>query len=297
MIEKIPFGRTGHLSSRAIFGAAALGAMKEAKALATLDMVMEAGVNHIDTAAGYGDSELRLAPWLKSHRKDVFLATKTRFRDGPRAREGLLRSLERMGVDQVDLIQMHNLAQPADWDIAMGDNGALEALVAAKEEGLVKHIGVTGHGTYIAAMHLKSLAAYDFDSVLCPYNYTMNTAGPYADDFEQLYALCQERGVAMQTIKSIAARRWTETDQDPKFSWYRPIRDEDAVRRAVHYVLSRPGLFINTSSDATLLALMLKAAAEPVEAPTAAAMEADVASMGIEPLFVRDQSDDVQISD
>ncbi len=293
MIERIPFGRTGHQSSRIIFGAAALGAMKPERAVATLDMILERGLNHIDTAASYGDSEMRLAPWLKTHRSDVFLATKT----GERTEEGAWaqfnRSLERLQVDQVDLIQMHNLVKPEEWDTAMGENGALKALIRARDERLVRFIGVTGHGTYVAAAHLKSLDAFPFDSVLCPYNYTMNNAGPYAEDFERLYALCQERGVAMQTIKAIAARRWREEDEEKRYSWYRPIRDPEMLQRAVGYTLSRPGLFLNSTSDATLLPALLDAAEAPLRKPADADMAADVAEIGIEPLFVRDQTDDV----
>ncbi len=293
MIERIPFGRTGHLSSRIIFGAAALGAMKPERAIATLDMILERGLNHIDTAASYGDSELRLAPWLKTHRSDVFLATKT----GERTEEGAWaqfnRSLERLQVDQVDLIQMHNLVKPDEWDTAMGAHGALKALTRARDEGLVRFIGVTGHGTYVAAAHLKSLEAFPFDSVLCPYNYTMNRSGPYAESFERLYRLCQERGVAMQTIKAIAARRWQDADEEKRYSWYRPIRDPEVLQRAVHYTLARTGLFLNSTSDATLLPALLDAAEAPLQIPADSDMAADVEALGIEPLFVRDQTDDV----
>ncbi len=294
MIEKIPFGRTGHSSSRVIFGAAALGGMKPERAIATLEMVFAAGLNHIDTAASYGESELRLAPWLKEHRKDVFLATKTGERTREAAWSQFNRSLERLEVDQVDLIQMHNLVKDDDWTTAMGKGGALEALVRAKEEGLVRFIGVTGHGTYVAAAHIRSLEEYPFDSVLCPYNFTMNQGGPYADDFEQLYEICRQRDVAMQTIKAVAARRWRDDDKEKRFSWYRPIRDEQMLERAVAYTLSRPGLFLNSTSDATLLPALMKAAENaPKEAPSNEQMRADTEALGIEPLFVRDQTDDV----
>ena len=293
MIQQIPFGRTGHSSSRVIFGAAALGGMKPERAIATLDMILARGLNHIDTAASYGESELRLAPWLKDHRNEVFLATKTGQRTEEEAWAEFNRSLERLQVDQVDLIQMHNLVKPDEWETAMGPNGALKALVRAKDEGLVRFIGVTGHGTYVAEAHLKSLDAYPFDSVLCPYNYTMNTAGPYAEDFERLLAVCNERGVAMQTIKAIAARRWRDDEEEKRYSWYRPIRDVDALTRAVHYTLSRDGLFLNSSSDATLLPLILNAAEGPVSQPDDTEMAADASAGGMEPLFVRDQTDDV----
>ena len=208
MIERIPFGSTGHTSSRAIFGAAALGAMNQARADKTIAKVVEAGLNHFDVAASYGDAELRLAPWLKDNRQSVFLATKTGHRTYAPAKEQLHASLERMGVDHVDLIQMHNLTKENEWEVAMGPGGALEALIEARNEGLVRNIGVTGHGTYAPAMHMRSLETYAFDSILVPYSYAMMCVPQYAADFESLYQMCQTRGVAMQTIKAIAARRW-----------------------------------------------------------------------------------------
>jgi aryl-alcohol dehydrogenase-like predicted oxidoreductase len=297
MIEHIPFGRTGHNSSRTIFGAAALGAMSQERANTVLELLPSYGVNHIDTAASYGDSELRLAPWLAEHRNSVFLATKTGDRTAAGARESLDKSLARLGVAQVDLIQMHNLVDEAEWQTAMGPNGALEALIEARDEGLVRFIGVTGHGTRVAAMHLRSLEQFDFDSVLLPYNFSMMQQPEYADDFDTLVALCEQRQVAVQTIKSIARRRWTDQDKDKRFSWYMPIRETEALRRAVHYVLARPGLFLNTSSDATILTDTLTAAAEwtseSAATPDDAALTRDVASMGIEPLFVRGVTDTI----
>ena len=297
MIEHIPFGRTGHNSSRTIFGAAALGAMSQERANSVLELLPSYAVNHIDTAASYGDSELRLAPWLAEHRNSVFLATKTGDRTAAGARESLHKSLVRLGVAQVDLIQMHNLVDEAEWQTAMGPNGALEALIEARDEGLVRFIGVTGHGTRVAAMHLRSLEQFDFDSVLLPYNFSMMQQPQYADDFDTLVALCEQRQVAVQTIKSIARRRWTDQDEDKRFSWYMPIREPAALRRAVHFVLARPGLFLNTSSDATILAEALTAAAdwtsESAAAPDDAALTRDVVSMGIEPLFVPGVTDSI----
>jgi aryl-alcohol dehydrogenase-like predicted oxidoreductase len=291
VIERVPFGRTGHLSSRTIFGAAALGGMSQTRADAVLEKIAAFGVNHIDTAASYGDSELRLAPFLKRHRKDFFLATKTGQRTADGARGELLRSLERLGVDHVDLIQMHNLVDEREWETAMGPGGALEALVEARDEGLVRFIGVTGHGTRVAAMHIRSLDRFPFDSVLAPYNYSMMAQPEYAADFDALDRLCRARAVAVQTIKGIARRRWSEGDSDKHFSWYMPIKDRAALRRAVHWVLARPGVFLNTSSDATLLEAVLEAASERIAKPTDDDMAADTRALGIVPLFVRGVSD------
>ncbi len=291
MIERIEFGGTGHRSTRTIFGAAGLGGMKQERADQVLDILLEFGVNHIDTAAGYGDSEMRIAPWLKRHPGAFFLATKTGERSYAGARDSLARSLDRLGVDRVDLIQLHNLAETREQEVALGPGGALEALVEARDAGLTRFIGVTGHGTYIAARHIESLRKFAFDSVLLPYSHPMMAQEGYAADFDALYALCRERGVAMQTIKGVAHRRWTEADTEPRHSWYRPIRDDDALRHAVQYVLVREGLFLNTSSDATLLRRVLEVACEAPAIPTDSQLSQDAERLDIEPLFVRDVSD------
>ena len=285
MIESSPFGKTGHQSTRVIFGAAALGGMKQEKADTVLELLLEYGINHIDTAAAYGESELRIGPWMREHRKHFFLATKTGDRSYEGARVSLHRSLERLRIDQVDLIQLHNLVDEKEWETALGAHGALEALVDARAQGLVRFIGVTGHGTQVAAMHLRSLERFAFDSVLFPYNFTMMSIGQYANDAEALLKLCNQRTVATQTIKSVARRRW-QNGTDRKFSWYEPLRDRDAIRRAVHFVLSRPGLFLNSSSDAGLLRDTLDAASDAVKAPARAELEADVARYEMAPLFV-----------
>lgn len=292
MIQKIPFGQTGHHSTRTIFGAAALARMSQEKADAVFETVLAFGINHIDTAASYGDSELRLAPWLRRHRDSFFLASKTGERSYDGALTSIRRSLERLGVEQLDLIQLHNLVDPEEWRMALGPGGALEAAVEARDRGLVRFIGVTGHGTRAAEMHLRSLDHFPFDSVLLPYNFTMMSQPDYAADFEALYRTCQERGVAMQTIKSIARRRWQGED-GPRYSWYEPLRDPGAIARAVHYVLARPGLFLNTSSDATLLRQTLEAAANDRELPRDELLRRDVAKHAMEPLFVRGLTDSI----
>ena len=290
MIENMPFGRTGHDSSRAIFGAAALARVSQQKADAVLEAVMAYGLNHIDTAASYGESELRLAPFLKQHRESVFLASKTGDRTYEDAMASIRRSLARLEVEQLDMIQLHNLVEEDEWATALGPGGALEAAVEARERGLVRFIGVTGHGTRVAEMHIKSLERFPFDSVLLPYNFTMMAQPEYAADFEALYEVCQQRGVAMQTIKSIARRRW-EGDDGPRYSWYEPLRDPEAIRRGVDFVFARPGLFLNTSSDATLLEATLDAAKSGRQTPKTAELQEDIARHQMEPLFVRGVSD------
>ena len=297
MIEKIPFGSTGHNSSRIIFGAAALGGMKQDRADSTIELVRSYGINHFDVAASYGEAELRLADFLADHRQEVFLASKTGDRRGPEARASIERSLTRLKTDQLDLIQFHNLAQDSDWDTVMAPGGALEAAMQARDEGLVRFIGVTGHGTRIAEMHLKSLAKFDFASVLLPYSYMSMQDPQYANEFEVLYRLCQDRKIAMQTIKSTAKRRWRPEAEDKKFSWYEPLRDTSAITNAVHWVLKRPGVFLNSTSDATLLKLVLDAASQFAAADVSnieSRVAGDVASNNMEPLFFRGELDDVQ---
>src|SRR3954470_23546841 len=171
MIPRMPFGATGHDSSRVIFGAAALGSVAKPDADRALDLLLEHGINHIDVAASYGDAELRIAPWLQRHPGTFFVATKTDKRDYRSAREQIHRSLERLGVDRVDSIQLHNLADVIEWETALGAGGALEAAIEAREEGLVRFMGVTGHGLSVPEMHRRSLERFAFDSVLCPYNW------------------------------------------------------------------------------------------------------------------------------
>ncbi len=279
-----PFGSTGHQSTRLLFGAAALGGMSQERADATLARVGEWGINHIDTAASYGASEDRLQPWLAEHRHEVFLATKTGERHGDAARAELERSLVRMDVEHVDLVQLHNLVENDEFDTVFGPGGAVEALSAARDEGLVSHIGVTGHGLRIAGMHLRSLERFDFASVLFPVNFVLLDNPGYRADVEALLAVCAERQVAVQTIKSIARGRWSD-EATPHFSWYEPLTDPAAISRAVRFVLSHPQMFLNTTSDARLLPAIVEAARGDLSAPSADELRADVAEQGITALF------------
>ena len=284
MIAKAPFGTTGHESTRTLFGAAALGSLSQAEADPTLELLLEHGVNHIDTAASYGDSELRLAPWLARNRGRFFLATKTGERDYAGAREQIRRSLERLGVDHVDLLQLHNLVDVIDWETALREDGALQAAVEARDEGLVRFIGVTGHGVTVARMHLRSLERFPFDSVLLPYSYVQMLDATYAADFEALATACAERGVAVQTIKSISLAPWDGREQTAA-TWYEPLREQADIDLAVHWVLGRPGVFLNTVGDVTLLPKVLDAASTFESRPPDEAMEELSSRRQLVPLF------------
>ncbi len=285
MIPTLAFGRTGHLSTRIIFGAAALSNVTQKEADDTLDLLLKYGINHIDTAASYGDSELRIGPWMGQHRSEFFLATKTGERTYQKARDQIHRSLERLRVDQVDLLQLHYLVNPQEWEIAMGPGGVLEAAVEAREQGLTRYIGVTGHDLTIGEMHLRSLARFDFDSVLLPYNYLIMQNAQYAADFEAVVALSQGRNVAVQTIKSISRGAWNEHQPHSAATWYEPLTEQPAIDKAVHWVMGRPGFFLNTVGDIYVLPKVLDAANRFEQRPSDQEMQQEVANYGITPLF------------
>lgn len=284
-IPRLAFGRSGHTSSRTLFGAAALGSVTQKEADETLEVLLRYGVNHIDVAAGYGDAELRIAPWLKHHRAEFYLATKTGQRKAAGAREELHRSLERMQVDYVDLWQLHNLADPIEWDIALSPGGALEAAIEARQQGLVRAIGVTGHGLQIAAAHRRSLERFDFDSVLLPYNYITLRNPYYAEQFNALLTTCQERNVAVQTIKSIAYKPWWGR-QRVHATWYEPLTEQPDIDLAVHWALKQPGIFLNAVGDIHILPRVLDAASRFENGPADEEMEALMIRSGMQPLFV-----------
>jgi aryl-alcohol dehydrogenase-like predicted oxidoreductase len=284
-IETAEFGRTGHASTRVIFGAAALGAVSQRVADETLELLLRYRVNHIDVASSYGDAELRIRPWLQREPDRFFVATKGDERTADGARAELRRSLDRLGVDHVDLWQLHSLADPIEWDVALSPGGAIDAAIEAREEGLVRWIGVTGHGAQIAATHRRSLERFDFDSVLLPYNFVTMQNSYYAANFEALYRTCQERRVAMQTIKSVALRPW-EGRPHTRSTWYEPLDRQDDIDIAVWWALSRPGIFLDSVGDVGLLPKVLDAASRFTEPPDDAAMTALVERSCSEPLFV-----------
>lgn len=285
MIPQAPFGRTGHLSTRTIFGAAAFWSVTQAEADATLDVLLQYGINHIDTAASYGEAELRLGPWMSRYRDQFFLATKTEDRTRQGARESLHRSLDRLRTDHVDLFQIHNLSEPNEWDIALGPGGALEAFVEARDQGLTQFIGVTGHGLSIAALHRRALERFDFDSVLLPYSYILMQNLQYAADVEALLQVCAERNVAVQAIKSVVRSPWHDRPH-ARNTWYEPIEDQPALDKAVHWVLGNPIAFLNTPGDIHVLPKVLDAASRFGAKPSDDEMRQVLIAQTMEPLFV-----------
>jgi aryl-alcohol dehydrogenase-like predicted oxidoreductase len=284
MIAKSAFGRTGHVSTRTLFGGAAVGSVSQAAADRTLDVLLEYGINHIDTAASYGDAELRIGPWMERHRQDFFLATKTGERTYEKARDEIHRSLERLRVDRVDLLQLHNLVDPEEWEVAMAPGGALEAAVEAREQGLVRFIGVTGHGLPAPSTHMRSLERYDFDTVLLPCNYVLMQNEQYAADYQALVEMCRERQVAVQTIKSIARRPWDDRPRTAN-TWYQPLAEQGAIDKAVHWVLGHPTVFLNTASDIHILPKVLDAASRFEARPSDAEMDELLAEKEMVPLW------------
>ena len=284
MISQYPFGRTGHHSTRIIFGGAAFWSATQDEADRTLDVLLEYGINHIDTAASYGESELRIGPWMRQHRDTFFLATKTAERTYQKARDEFHRSLERLRVGSVDLLQLHHLVGQEEWDVAMGPGGVVEMAIEARQQGLLRFIGVTGHEVAIPAMHLKSLQHFDFDSVLLPYNFVIMQNPQYAADFEALIALCKERNVAVQTIKSVTRRPWGEHHKTHN-TWYAPVSEQGDIDLTVHWVLGREGFYLNMPADIHLLPKVLDAASRFTTRPSDADIQAMVKRLEMEPLF------------
>ncbi len=287
LIPRAPFGRTGHQSTRTLFGAAALSRVTQDVADRMLELLLRHGVNHIDTAASYGDAELRIAPWLARLGRDhFFVATKTGRRTYQEARDEIRRSLARLGTDHVDLIQLHNLVDESEWYTAMGPDGALRAAVEARDAGLVRFIGVTGHGLRAPAQHRRALERFPFDSVLFPYSYVQLRDAEYARDVSALITLCRERGVAMQTIKAITLGPWHTARPATPTTWYEPLGDQQDIDLAIRWVLGDERVFLNTVGDVGLLPKVLDAAARGGARPTDAEMDDLVRRREMSPLFV-----------
>lgn len=279
------FGRTGHMSTLAIFGAASLGKVTQAEADATMEKVIAAGVNHIDVAPSYGEAELRIGPWMAQERKRFFLGCKTTERAKEGAAAELRRSLERLQVDSFDLFQLHAVKTMDELDQVTAPGGALEAALQARTEGLTRFIGITGHGVDAPAVFLEALRRFDFDSVLFPLNFVQYANPAYRKNAEELLRQCRARDVGAMIIKSICRRPWGDRPHVYN-TWYEPFADAEHVQQAVNFSLSQDVTGLCTVGDVTVLPLVLEACAgfTPMSIEQ---QEALIATAGqYEPLFV-----------
>ena len=262
-MEHRRLGRLGRANSILIFGGAALGEATEEAADTAMRQALDAGVDHFDTAADYGDSELHYGRWMSEIRDRIFLSTKTGDRERDAARRSIERSLERLRVEHVDLIQLHAVCDPDDLDRATGPGGALEAAIRAKEEGLVGAVGITGHGHEAPATHLEALSRYPFDTVLTPWNYILSTDEGYRRDYEALVQEIKRQDAGLMTIKTVSRRNWPDGDptRGQRYTtWYEPFDRREHIDAAVSFVLSYPEITgIAMVGDVTLVPMMLEA--------------------------------------
>jgi aryl-alcohol dehydrogenase-like predicted oxidoreductase len=259
-VERRRLGRLEHASGVLIYGGAALANVPQDVADESIAEALEAGINHFDTAADYGDSELRLAPWMERIRDDVFLATKTGDRTADGAYDGVRRSLDRLGVERVDLIQLHAVGSLEDLDMATGTRGALEGVLRAKDEGLVGAIGITGHGMHAPGTHVEALRRYDFDTILTPYNYRLSLEKEYRRQFEALVDAARTTDAALMLIKAVARNLWRTGQAPTRATWYEPLEDQGAIDAAIAFALAIDGVTgIATPGDVGLLSTVLEA--------------------------------------
>jgi predicted aldo/keto reductase-like oxidoreductase len=248
------------MSTVLIYGAASLGEVDQDVADRSIQQALDAGINHFDTAAGYGDSELRLGPWMPRIRDDIFLATKTGVRERDGAWAQINHSLERLQTDRVDLIQMHAVGDLADLDRVTGPGGSLEAAIRARDEGLARAIGITGHGHEAPSTHREALKRFPFDTVLTPLNYALGRDPAYLADYEALAADAQAQDVGLMVIKSASRRNWPDGADHAYATWYEPFDRQEQISAAVAWVLSHQEITgIATPGDVTLLPLVIEA--------------------------------------
>ncbi|QSO50450.1 aldo/keto reductase [Alicyclobacillus curvatus] len=241
-MEQRRLGKIGYMSSAVMFGAASLGNVTQDEADESIQFAVNNGVNHFDTAASYGEAELRMGPWMKEIRNRIFLATKTGQRTRDEAKREIHRSLERLQVDAVDLIQLHAVGSIDELNKCTEKGGALEALLEARDEGIVKWIGITGHGHLAPATHLEALRRFSFDAVLTPLNYRLYAMPEYKQDFDALRAETERQDVALRVIKAIAKGPWNEHQERNYATWYEPFDEQKIIDACVHYVLNTDGV-------------------------------------------------------
>jgi predicted aldo/keto reductase-like oxidoreductase len=253
-VEQRRLGRSGHRSSVLIYGAAALAEVDQDTADASVRLALDAGINHFDVAAGYGEAELRLGPWMGRIRDRIFLATKTGLRDRDDAWAQVNHSLERLQTDRLDLIQVHAVGDLEELDLVTRPGGSLEAVVRAKDEGLAAAVGITGHGHQAPATHLEALRRFPFDTVLTPLNWVLGQDPAYLADYKALVAEVQAQDAGLMIIKVASRRNWPEPEGHGYSTWYEPFDDQERVSAAVAWVLAHPEVTgIATPGDVRLL--------------------------------------------
>lgn len=285
MIQKIQFGKTSHKSSRIIFGSYALNKATKEEADHVLSLLQQFGVNHIDTAPMYGNAEKLIGTWMNEYRNDFFLATKTRNRGRKAAIEGLHKSLKQLQTDYIDLWQMHGLTNPQGWEKAMGPEGVLQAFIDARDEGLVKYLGVTGHGGKTPIMHKQSLERFDFDTIMLPYNFLTMQNPKYSIHFDELLKICQDRKVAVQTIKSVARRPWENRPRKFNTYFYQPLETKDAIEKSIWWSMGLQDGFLATAGDMQILPMILEAGAKFENQPSDIEMNVLLDKYDIKPIF------------
>lgn len=273
-------GRLGATNSVLIYGAAALGAVDQDTADASVQQALDGGITHFDVAADYGDAELRLGPWMPRIRERIFLSTKTGLREREPAWAQINASLERLQTDRVDLLQLHAIGDLAELDRATGPGGAIEAAVQAQDEGLVGAVGITGHGPLAPATHLEALRRFPFATVLTPLNFVLYADPTYRSDYEALVERVRADDVGLMTIKTAARRNWPDAGAGQRYAtWYEPFDDYQQVRAAVSWSLARPEIGgIATAGDVRLLPLLLRAEADRMLAAEAQTLLGAIAS-------------------
>ena len=283
-METRRFGRTGHMSTVAIFGAAAFWQISQEDADTVMEQVIEAGINHIDVAPSYGQGELRVGPWMPRERGRFFLGCKTMERTKQGAWDEMQRSLKLLQTESFDLYQAHAITTMEELDAVTMKGGALEAFVEAREHGLTQYIGITGHGVDSPKIFLEALRRFDFDSILFPLNFVQMANPEYRRYTEELIATCKAKDVGTMIIKSITKRPWGEREHTAN-TWYEPFNTQDEIQRAVNFVLSHDVTGICTAGDTHILPLVLRAC-ENFQRLDASEMEAMIQSAGqFEPLF------------
>jgi aryl-alcohol dehydrogenase-like predicted oxidoreductase len=285
VIPKANFGRTRHKSSRLVFGAYALSQATQKEADRVLELLLEYGINHIDVAPMYGNAEKCIGPWMERQRGDFFLATKTRKRLYKDAWADLQRSLNTLRVDYLDLWQLHALTNPQGLEKALGEGGALQAMIEARAKGLVRFLGVTGHGNHVPEMHLRSLEHFDFDTVMLPYNYCQVQNNRYTNTFNTMVHWCGEKNIAVQTILSVARRPWGTRPRAYNTFFYEPLETPVAIEKSVHWAMGLPDSFVITAGDIQLLPKILEAANRFERPPSDAEMASLMAEYDIKPVF------------